>query len=474
MHDYDVVGKAITELQKDMESGNVTSEDLVIAYMERIAAIDKSGPCLNSVAELNVEALETARALDRERKCFGKRSDLHGIPVLLKDNIETAGQMHTRCGTWALRNYFANRDAELVKRLKKAGAIILGKTNMSEMAKYFSTRLKNGYSSYGGQVLNAYCADEDAGGSSTGSAVAVAASLCAAAIGSETCGSILFPSSQNSVVGMKPTLGMISRDGIIPLAYSQDTAGPITRTVADAALLMGILSGEDRNDVTTYCRKEIAPDFYSQGIKKECLRGLAVGVNRSEMKKYTRERCQLFENALKIIENMGAVLIDADMPDWHSDRRLLAFEFKKNFEYWASARLSHTEVKTLRDFINYNYQNKEICLKYGQDRLEESEFTTSGNLTEPEYIRDRINTHREKKEFEKFMKEKKVSLMISPQWTDIPAIAGFPAIQVPAGYERGKLPFGITFYSTEGKDELILRAAFAFEKSAGLRREPTY
>lgn len=280
----------LRQIQAAFESGEMTSFDLTACYLERIADIDKSGPKLNAVLEVNPEALFIAEAMDRERQNQGTRSVLHGVPILVKDCINTKDKMHTSSGSLALTDHYASYDATVVARLREAGAVMLGKTNMTEFANYMTKQMKNGYNSRGGQVLCPYNPEGNAWGSSTGSAVAVSANLCAVAVGTETNGSIIWPAHNNGVVGIKPTLGLISRYGMIPISTAQDTAGPIARTVEDAAVLLGFLVGFDKHDVSTWSREGQAHQDYTQFLDIDGLQGLKVGINHGTQEELTEEQ----------------------------------------------------------------------------------------------------------------------------------------------------------------------------------------
>ncbi|MCL6446205.1 MAG: CapA family protein [Alicyclobacillus sp.] len=365
---------SIATLQQGFERGEVTSADLVAGFISRIAEIDKQGPSINAVLEINPDAWQLAEALDAERRSGQVRGPLHGIPVLVKDNIDTADKLHTSAGSIALANHYAREDAFLVKRLRDAGAIILGKANMTEWANFMSDHMPNGYSSRGGQVLNPYGPGKfDVGGSSSGSAAAVAANLATAAVGTETSGSILSPASQNSLVGIKPTVGLISRSGIIPIAHSQDTAGPIARTVADAAVLLGVLTGIDPADPATRASFGRTHADYTLFLDPNGLRGARIGVPRKRFFGYSPEADRLVEDALEVMRREGAVIVDpADIP--HADElgehewTVLLYEFKADLTAYLASLGPAAPVKTLRDVIAFNERNRERAMPYfGQD-----------------------------------------------------------------------------------------------------------
>ncbi len=472
---YDVVGKSILELQNAMENGETTSAELVISYMNRMKEINLSGPALNAILEFNVEAVTIAMAMDRERKLKGKRSNLHGIPVLIKGNIGTGDQMHTSAGSRALKDHYAPEDAHLVKMLREAGAVIMGKANLTEMAKFFSVDIKNGFSSWGGQVINPYGADWDASGSSTGSAVAVAASLCAAAVGTETCGSILSPSWRNGIVGLKPTVGLISRGGIVPLASSQDTAGPMGRTVEDVAVLLGGLVGEDQEDPATWYRDDHREKDYTKYLDTDGLSRMRIGVNRAVLGGLSEEEQKLFEDAVSVLEKQGAVLVqDTNVDRFSGGYRLMKYEFKANVNHYLAKNTGSGIVKTLGEFIKYNEDHQELCLKYGQDNLQNAEFGTSGRLIEEEYLDEKIKCHMLRDVVEEAFAEHDLEVMVFPGVMDLPAVTNFPGMIVPAGYTSEGKPFGITFMALEGEEAKLISAGYSYEQATKLRREPMF
>src|SRR5688500_382537 len=302
-------GLTISELQKKMQAGELTARQLAVLYLERIDSVDKNGPHLNSVIEVNPDALDIADSLDAERKAGKLRGALHGIPILIKDNIDTHDRMQTTAGSLALEGNFAAKDAFIVKQLRKAGALILGKTNLSEWANFRGKRSISGWSSRGGLTLNPYALDRSACGSSSGSGAAVAANLCAAALGTETDGSIICPAQTNGIVGIKPTLGLLSRSGIIPIAHSQDTPGPMARTVADAAILLGVLTGVDVRDKATGPSKKRALSNYTKFLDLDGLKGARIGVARN-MAGSNQRIIKIFESCLEVMKQLGAVIVD--------------------------------------------------------------------------------------------------------------------------------------------------------------------
>lgn len=464
------------QIRDSLDKGEVTSYQLVLGYMERIAKIDKSGPTLNSVLELNPDALYIAEAMDRDRINGKIRSPLHGIPVLIKDNINTADRMHTSAGSLALEDNFAPYDATVAKKLRDAGMIIMGKTNMTELANFMSYTMKNGYSSRGGQVINPYNPKGDVWGSSSGSAVAVAANLCAAAVGTETDGSIIWPSHLNSIVGVKPTRGLVSRHGIIPICTAQDIAGPMTRTVSDAAEFLNILVGEDKHDPSTWSRRDVIPNDYTKFLKPEGLSGLQLGINRGYEEEFTESQKAIAERAFQIMERKGALLIDGIlMPHLRCDSSVLLYEFKLCMNSYLST-CTTTQCRTLKDMIDFYGNHPNEGLKYGMSILLDAQYNTSGTCTDPKYILDRIEALRlsQKDGLDKIMDDNCLDILVSPGITDSSPISGYPSIIVPAGYDSENMPFGITFIGRPFTEPLLIRAAYSFEQALKARKAPSW
>lgn len=467
----------ITDINSALKNGEITSKELVMMYLERIARIDKGKDGLNSILEINPDALFIAEAMDIERASNGQRSPLHGIPVLIKDNINTCDKMHTSAGSLALSSLYAPYDAFIVQRLREAGAIILGKTNMTEFANYMTEGMPNGYSSRGGQVKNPYVSSGDTGGSSSGSGVAVSANLCTASIGTETSGSILSPSNQNSVVGIKPTVGLISRAGIIPISNSQDTAGPIVRTVADAAILLGILTGMDSNDPATWTSAGNVFRDYTAYLDADGLRGARIGIPRKGyFDGVTPEMLKVIDK----LEELGAEVIDnADIPTCHEFENfdVLRYEFKASLNSYLATLGDDVSLHSLKKIIDYNNVHASETLKYGQTLLLSSE-ATSGTLTEPEYINQRIKDIRLSRDegIDWVMDEYGLDalLFFKTNGCDIAARAGYPSIIVPAGYKEDGMPFGITFTSDAYSEPTIIKLAYAFEQATKVRKAPVF
>ena len=464
----------VAKISQMLADGEISSRQLVLNYMERIALYDKSGPKLNSVLELNPDAVYIAEAMDRERAKGKLRSPLHGIPILIKDNINTHDKMRTTAGSIALDDNFAPYDAWIVKKLREAGLIIMGKTNMTELANYMSYTMKNGYSSRGGQVINPYNPEGDVWGSSSGSAVAMSANLCALAIGTETDGSIIWPSHMNGTVGLKPSRGLVSRTGIIPICTAQDTAGPMTRTVADAAALLNIVVGEDPEDPSTWCRD--IPEDYTAYLDKDGLKGLRLGINRGYYDDFSQEQKDIAEKAYKAMESCGAELVqDVNLPHLRSDASVLLYEFKMCLNAYLASN-PHLRCRSLKDMIDYYGAHPQEGLKYGMSILLDAQYNTSGNCTDPKYILDKAKCQREAQEegLLKLMDENNLDVLICPGITDCSPISGYPSIIVPAGYSSDNMPFGITFVGRPFSEPTLIAAAYAFEQATHARKAPKF
>jgi amidase len=488
----------IVELQAEMSAGKLTARRLVEMYLERIRELDWDGPAINSVIEINPEAFEIADALDQERQDRGSRGLLHGIPVLLKENIATVDRMETTAGSLALLGSRPPRDASVVSGLREAGAILLGKANLSEWANFRSTTSTSGWSGRGGQTRNPYILDRTPCGSSSGSAVAVAANLAAASLGTETNGSILCPASTNGVVGIKPTVGLTSRAGVIPIAHSQDTVGPFGRCVADAAAVLGALTGIDEHDVATSASAGKFHSDYTKFLDVDGLRGARIGVARQVYFGYSTWADALANAAIEQMRTLGAVIVDpADIPTANqmskteAEHTVLIYEFKADLNAYL-AELTNSAVHTLADVIAFNNAHAEKELKYfGQEILLQTEATTS--LNDPKYLAAIEETHRLSRQegIDAVMDEYNLDALVmptcSPPWpidlingdpslgssSQPAALAGYPAITVPAGFVFG-LPVGITFMGRAFSEPTLIKLAYAFEQATKARRSPRY
>jgi amidase len=495
--DFELSELTITQLQEGMTSGRYTSRRLVELYLRRIEQVDRAGPMLRSVIAINPDAIAIADQLDAERKAKGTRGPLHGIPVLVKDNIDTADKMPTTAGSLALEGSIAARDAFVVQRLRAAGAVILGKTNLSEWANFRSTKSTSGWSGVGGQVRNPYVLDRNPCGSSSGTGAAVAANLAAVGIGTETDGSIVCPSGINGLVGIKPTVGLVSRAGIIPISHSQDTAGPMARTVADAAILLGALTGVDPRDEATSRAAGHAASAYSSALDSKALAGARIGVIRKKYFGYSTSADRLVGAAIARMKAQGAVIVDpADIPTIGQledcEFEILLYEFKADLNRYLSGLPSSSRVHSLEEIIAFNERAKDKELPFfGQEILKMAQ--SKGPLTAPKYLkalatcRQRSRTLGLDAVFAKHRLDALVAPTGSPAWpTDlingdhfvgasatIAAVAGYPSITVPAGDERG-LPVGISFIGRAWSERKLIALAYAYEQATKHRRPPQF
>jgi amidase len=482
-----------------MTAGKYSARGLAAAYLERIAALDRPGrhgPGLRAVIEVNPDALAQAAALDAERKARGPRGPLHGIPVLVKDNIATRDRMETTAGSLALLGVKPPRDAFVVERLRAAGAVILGKANLSEWANFRSPHSSSGWSGRGGQCRNPYALDRTPSGSSSGSAVAVAANLCAVAVGTETDGSIVSPATCCSIVGIKPTLGLVSRAGIIPIAHSQDTAGPMGRTVADAAALLGVLAGVDpADDATAAAAGRVQPD-YTSFLDSGGLRGARLGVCRSHFTGYSPATDALFEEALAALTHLGAVLVDpADIATAgqfdDSELTVLLYEFKADLNRYLAEWAPGAAVRTLADLIAFNERAKDTELPFfGQELFVQAQ--AKGPLTEQEYLRalDKNRLLARTQGIDAVLAEQRLDALVAPtggpaslidlvngdpggggSFSSPAAVAGYPHVTVPMGYVRG-LPVGLSFVGRPWSEGTLIKCAYAYEQATRVRRPP--
>ncbi|MFD2330767.1 amidase family protein [Cohnella sp. GCM10020058] len=477
----------IASMQAAMEAGTLTSEACVRWYLARI---ERFNPKLRAVLEVNPDAIAIAAALDAERRDRGSRGPLHGIPILLKDNIDTGDRMHTSAGSIALAAHFAPADSAVAAQLRDAGAVFLGKANMTEWANFMSGTMWAGYSSRGGLTLNPYSPGEFfVGGSSSGSGAATAANLCAAAIGTETSGSIISPASQNCLVGFKPTIGLVSRTGIIPITHSQDSAGPMTRTVRDAAILLGAMTAADPADAAMGESGRVAHADYQAFLDSDGLRGARIGIARYYYQGLDEARAQIIERAIELCKARGAIIVDpVSLPcegaKWDWD--VMPYEFKKGLNDYLAKAGPGAYVRSLDELISYNEANSEAALKYGQDTLIWSN-RTSGTLTESEYV-ESLQLNRElarEQGIDHAIREHRLDALLflgNEEGLDLSACAGYPAITVPGGYaETGiiaeggyttKGPQGITFVGTAYSEPVLLRLAYAYEQASKYRFAP--
>ena len=486
----------IAELQAGMTASKYTARAIAEKYLTRIDQIDKNGPAINSVIEINPDALSIAESLDKERKDKGVRGPLHGIPVMIKDNLDTADRMMTTAGSLALVGSKPIKDSTVAQKLRDAGAVILAKTNLSEWANIRSGHSTSGWSGRGGQTKNPYALDRNPCGSSSGSGAGVSANLCAGAIGTETDGSIVCPSSSNGLVGIKPTVGLTSRTGIIPISHSQDGAGPMCRTVRDAATMLGAITGIDEEDRATLDSRERSYTDYTQFLKSDGLRGARIGVVRQRFG-FHEGVDKVMESALDALKREGAILVDPTNIETSgkfgdSEFIVLLYELKADLNAYLARLGPNAPVKTLKDIIEFNEKNREKEMPYfGQDTFIKAE--EKGPLTSQEYL-DALskNHHLARKEgIDATMDKNNLDALIAPTggpaWivdhvngdyfgggsSAAAAVAGYPNITVPAGFISG-LPVGISFFGRAWSEPVLIRLAFAFEQTTKIRKAPRF
>ncbi len=493
---FELAGMSVAKLQEAMRSGARSAVSIAQAYLARIDAIDKRGPAINAVIELNPDALAIAEALDRERRERGARGPLHGIPVMVKDNLDSADRMRTSAGSFALAESIAPRDATVVERLRAAGCVLLGKTNLSEWANFRSSRSTSGWSGRGGQTRNPYALDRNPSGSSSGSAAALAAELCAVAIGTETDGSIVSPASVCGLVGIKPTVGLVSRAGIVPISKTQDTAGPMARTVADAAALLGPVSGVDPRDAATRASRGKAHADYARFLDPAGLNGARIGVARDFFGGNDRVD-RVIEEAIAAMQDAGAVVVDPVRIAGHdklgsSEIDVLLYEFKDGLNRYLAALGPSASLRTLAELIEFNNTNSLREMPYfAQERLVQAQ--KKGPLTELAYRRAVATNHRlaRKHGIDATLARDRLDAIVAPTdgtaWlTDYvngdhqtvscsqpAAVAGYPHITVPAGYVFG-LPVGVSFFGTAWSEPQLVRFAYAYEQATKARRPPQF
>jgi amidase len=493
---FELEEATVAQLQEGMQSGRYTARRLAEQYLERIDRIDRRGPALRSVIEVNPDALSIADALDAERRAKGPRGPLHGIPVLIKDNIDTSDRMMTTAGSLALEGSIAPRDAFVVERLRAAGVVLLGKTNLSEWANFRSTKSTSGWSARGGQVRNPYALDRNACGSSSGTGAAIAANLAAIGVGTETDGSIVCPSSVNGLVGIKPTVGLVSRTGIIPISHTQDTAGTMARTVTDAAHLLAAMAGIDPQDAATKASAGHGLDSV-KALDVNALRGARIGVARKRYFGYSPAADRLIEIAIGEMKARGATIVDpadiataAELDD--CELEVLLYEFKAGLNAYLGRRPPTAPVRSLTDLIAFNEREKAREMPYfGQEILLLAE--KKGALSSPAYLKA-LGTCRARartKGIDAVMNAHKLDAIVaptgSPAWPIDPvngdhflgasstpaAVAGYPSITVPAGQAFG-LPVGISFVGRAWSEAKLIGLAYAFEQATKHRRPPAF
>ncbi len=486
----------IAELQEGMKAGKYTARGIAERYLTRIEALDKRGPAVNSVIEVNPDALALAEASDRERKEKGARGPLHGIPVLIKDNIDTADRMMTTAGSLALVGSKPPKDSMVARKLREAGAVIIGKTNLSEWANIRARHSTSGWSGRGGQTKNPYALDRNPCGSSSGSGAATSANFCAAAIGTETDGSIVCPSSTNGLVGIKPTVGLVSRGGIVPISHSQDGAGPMCRTVRDAATVLGALTRVDSEDSATAASQGKSFTDYTQFLKANGLRGARIGVVRKTFG-FMDAVDKVMESALDAMKKEGAILVDPveieTAGKWsETESTVFMYELKANLNAYLARPGFNPPVKTLKDIIEFNEKNREKEMPYfGQDFFLKAE--AKGSLSDKEYIEALEKNHQlaRKEGIDATLEKHNLDALVGPTggpaWlTDLmdgdhfgggssgaAAVAGYPNVTVPAGFVFG-MPVGISFFGRAWSEPVLIRLAYAFEQATKVRKAPKF
>lgn len=484
----------IDALQEKMKAGSLSSEALTQAYLDRINKIDKAGPKLNSVIEVNPDAISIAKAMDAERKSGKIRGPLHGIPVLIKDNIDTGDKMQTTAGALALAGNIAAKDAFIVGKLREAGAVLLGKTNLSEWANYRSTNSSSGWSSRGGQTKMPYVIDHNPCGSSSGTGVAVAANLCTIGIGTETDGSITCPASVNNLVGIKPTVGLLSRTGIIPISSTQDTAGPIARTVKDAAIFLGALAGADEKDAVTANSKGVAGTDYTKFLDANGLKGKRIGI---DLKKKSKNQFinRLLEKNIEVLKAQGATIVDIEFVDKINELgRYEGVIFRNEFKVGLNAYLAGTNhaIKSLNDVIEFNKAQEDKAMPYFKQELLEASEKTKG-LDDKEYKEALIKGRdAARKIIDDLLTSNKldaiagitmgpscsIDVMYGDRWgddflTQPAAMAGYPHISVPGGWVYD-LPVGFSFFGGAYKEGELIAMAYGYEQATKNRKAPGF
>ena len=492
--DFELNETSITELQEKMAAGTTSSVQITKLYLDRIDAIDKKGQFLNSVIELNPDAMNIAKAMDDERKAGKTRGPLHGIPVLVKDNIDTADKMQTTAGALAMAGHIATSDAFIIKKLREAGAVILGKTNLSEWANFRSNHSCSGWSSRGGQTKNPYILDHNPCGSSSGSGVAVAANLCVVAVGTETDGSVTCPASTNGIAGLKPTVGLLSRTGIIPISATQDTAGPMGRTVKDVAILLAALTGIDPADPVTKESEGKAHPDYTKFLDANGLKGKRIGIEKKPQgdNQYMHA---LQQKAVDLLKQQGAEVVEIEYLDkinklGDAEFELMKYEFKDGVNKYLSA--ANAPMKSLKDVIEFNKKNEDKAMPYfKQETLESSE--KKGDLNSKEYKGAFHKSHIESKAIiDDVIKKNQLDaicgLTMGPacsidtiygdRWGDVfltmpAAVTGYPHISVPCGFVY-ELPVGFSFFGPAYSEPLLISVAYAYEQASKNRLLPKF
>lgn len=456
---------SIHQLQADLMEGRYSAQELLLTYLRRIAALDSEEGGLNAVAAINPDALFLAEAADRQMAAGQNAGILSGVPILVKANIATSDSMPTTAGSLVLEHNYALRESFLVKRLRKAGAVILGKTNMTEFANFMSYRMPSGYSSLGGQVKNPHTPSKEPGGSSSGSAAAMAAQLAGACIGTETNSSILWPAQNNGVVGLKPSIGLVSRAGMIPISRTLDTAGPITACTEDAALVMNAIAGYDCNDPATYILKNQETEDFTRYLDTCYLQGRRIGLYHTETFLTDAEQQDATRRLVTLLRESGAELEDnCCLREYPEIKTLEKYEFKASLNYFFAKENGYT----LRSILQANEAYGKAALRYGQDRMEESEIGCSGSLTEPIYLKAMLTRAEARRQVTALMDHKRLdAILCTGGITDIAPFTGLPSMTVPIGYRADRSPIGCCMMARHLDDARLLGVMYAIEKRIG-------
>jgi amidase len=494
---FELEEATIDDLQRWMASGRMTSRSITQRYLKRIADLDRTGPALHHIIELNPDAMSIAASLDRERKAGRVRGPLHGIPILLKDNVDTADRMTTTAGSLALAGSHPLQDATVAAKLRAAGAVLLGKANLSEWANFRSTHSTSGWSGRGGQAKNPYVLDRNPCGSSSGSGGAVASNLCTVAIGTETDGSIVCPSSANGIVGIKPTLGLVSHAGVIPIAHSQDTAGPMTRTVRDAAIVLNVIAGVDARDSATSSLSTRPAVDYTRSLDANGLRGARIGIARTKFFGYSDVTDKVINEAIDVMKRQGAIIVDPANIETagkfdDSEFDVLLYEFKADLNTYLASLGPTAPVKSLKEIIDFNERHKDQEMPwFGQEIMIQAQ--AKGPLTEKKYLDELAQDLKMSRTdgIDATMDKNKLDAIVAPTggpaWvTDLingdhfsgasstpAAVAGYPNINVPAGFSH-ELPIGISFFGRAWSEPTLIKLAYAFEQATKHRRPPKF
>lgn len=469
---FNLLECSIKDIKFAFKFNELTSRQLVLQYLKRIAEIDQGDIKYNSVLEVNPDALFDAEVKDHERSIGKEKGILHGIPVLLKDNINTLGKMHTTAGTKGFEHNYAPDDAFIVKRLKEEGAIILGKANLTELANFMTQNMRNGYSSLGGEVLCPFNTSIDPSGSSSGSAVSVSLNLAPIAIGTETGGSIISPSMQNGVVGIKPTMGLCSRTGIVPISSTLDTAGPIAKSVYDAAVLLSAMRGNDSLDLITNKKEDTFIDYteFLNDVKPKSLR---IGIDRSYYDILSSKRKDVFNHTLELLKKNGVTIIeDLELKPSTKIFHVMLYEFKQVFNTYLASLKTATKIKTLNELILFNRANEKACLKYGQSVIEEAQYKTSGHCNELKYIESLEERSELRSMLHKTFKDNNLDAIYFANYTSLGPHCGYPAMTVPIGIAEDNIPVGSYLLGSEFGEPRLLKVAQLFENITKGRINP--